>query len=140
MPGVPDKNDILAAAEVITPSLQDDRALQERVWENFLYFYGDLDADARRKLGLLITVLRGLSRVRYFHPYPDLPPEKRHRFFAAMEQAPVPRLVAGFNALRSLLLMATYTLPDLWGRIGYDGPTAEEEGRGKGKKGREKIS
>ncbi len=128
----PAKRDILAAAEVITPSLQGEAATQERVWENFLYFYGDLDADAQQKLGLFVTVLRGLSRLRYLRAYPDLPPEQRHQFFAAMETAIIPKLQAGFNALRSLLLMATYTEPSLWDRIGYDGPTVGEEGMGKG--------
>ncbi len=128
----PDKRDILAAAEVITPSLQGDAARQERVWENFLYFYGDLDADAQQKLGLFVTVLRGLSRVRYLRAYPDLAPDARHRFFAAMESAVVPKLRAGFTALRSLLLMATYTEPSAWGRIGYAGPTVGEKGMANG--------
>ena len=122
----PAKRDILAAAEVITPSLQDDAARQERVWENFLYFYGDLDADTQQKLSLLVTVFRGLSRLRYLRAYPDLLPEQRHRFFAAMESAFIPKLQAGFNALRSLLLMATYTEPSAWERVGYDGPTVGE--------------
>jgi hypothetical protein len=128
MSTTPDKRDILAAAEVITPSLQGDAETQERVWENFLYFFGDLDADAQRKLSLLVTVLRGLSRVRYLRAYPDLPPGTRHRFFAAMETAFIPKLQAGFNALRSLLLMATYTEPSRWPRIGYEGPTVGEGG------------
>lgn len=128
MEGVSNKRDILAAAEVITPSLQGDAARQERVWTNFLYFYGDLDADAQRKLSLLITVMRGLSRIRYLRAYPDLSPETRHQFFAAMENAFISTLQAGFNALRSLLLIATYTEPSAWERIGYDGPTVGEEG------------
>lgn len=126
--GPPNKRDILAAAEVITPSLQDDVATQERVWENFLYFYGDLDDDAQQKLRLLVTVLRGLSRVRYLRAYPDLDPEQRYRFFAVMENAFIPKLQAGVTALRSLLLMATYTDPAMWDRIGYEGPAVGEEG------------
>ena len=129
---LPDKRDILAAAEVITPSLQGDGKMQERVWENFLYVYGDLDADSQQKLGLLVTVLRGLSRVRYLRAYPNLPPDTRHRFFAAMETVFIPKLQAGFNALRSLLLMATYTEPSMWPHIGYDGPTVGEEGMASG--------
>lgn len=127
MPAPPDKRDILAAAEVITPSLQGDAAMQERVWTNFLYFYGDLDDDAQQKLGWLVTALRTLSRVRYLRAYPDLAPNTRHRFFAAMENAFIPKLRAGFNGLRSLLLMATYTDPSAWDRIGYEGPTVGEE-------------
>ena len=133
MPTPPAKRDILAAAEVITPSLQGQTDVQERVWENFLYFYGDLDADAQQKLSLLVTVFRTLSRVRYLRAYPDLSPEQRHQFFAAMETAFIPKLQAGFNALRSLLLMATYTEPSLWARIGYEGPTVEEGGMVSGK-------
>lgn len=132
MPSAPDKRDILAAAEIITPSLEDDAETQERVWENFLYFYGDLDADSQRKIGLFVTVLRGLSRVRYLRAYPDLSPATRHRFFAAMETAFIPTLQAGFNAFRSLLLMATYTEPSVWDRIGYDGPTVRDEGMASG--------
>jgi hypothetical protein len=132
MPTPPDKRDILAAAEVITPSLQGDTETQERVWTNFLYFYGDLDADSQQKLGLLVTVLRGLSRIRYLRAYPDLSPATRHRFFAAMETAFIPKLQAGFNAFRSLLLMATYTEPSMWDRVGYDGPTVGEEGMASG--------
>jgi hypothetical protein len=45
-----------------------------------------------------------------------------------MENAFIPKLQAGFNALRSLLLMATYTEPSAWERVGYDGPTVGKEG------------
>ena len=139
MPTPPTKRDILAAAEVITPSLQGDAARQERVWENFLYVYGDLDAGVQQKLSLLVTAFRVLSRLRYLRAYPDLPTEQRHRFFAAMERAFIPKLRAGFNALRSLVLMATYTEPSAWDRIGYEGPTTGEEGMGKGEYGRKKL-
>lgn len=126
--GIPNKRDILAVAEVITPSLQGDAARQERVWENFLYFYGDLDTDAWQKLGLLVTALRAMSRLRHFRVYPDLSPEKRHRFFAAMENAFIPKLRTGISVLHSPILMATYTEPSAWDRIGYDGPTVGEKG------------
>jgi len=124
----PPEDDVCALAEVVTPSLQGDAAMQARVYSNFLYFFGDLPADSRTKLSLFVRAVGLLCRIRHGAAFADLPVSTRHAVCKRLADAPVGRLQAGFTGLRSLVLMATYTEPAYWDRIDYDGPTVGAEG------------
>jgi hypothetical protein len=117
---------IQALAATITPSLTGDRAQLRRVYSNFLYVYGDLPADTRTKLALLVRVIETLSWLRYGRAFASLSPDRRTALCRWLADAPIPRLQAGFGGLRSLVLNATYTEPGMWERIGYAGPTVGE--------------
>jgi len=123
----PAESDITALAEVFTPSLQGEGETLARVYANFLYFFGDLPDDSRTKLSLFVGVMRTASRLRYGRALADLPVSKRHRLCTAFAEAPVGKLQAGFSGLRSLVLMATYSEPALWDRIGYTGPSMDSD-------------
>jgi hypothetical protein len=123
----PSEATITALAEVITPSLQGDGGTLARVYSNFLYFFGDLPEDSRRKLSVLAGAIRAFSRLRYGRALENLPVHKRHRLCTALADAPVGKLQAGFGGLRSLILIATYSEPALWDRIDYDGPTIDSD-------------
>ena len=118
---------IQAIAATITPSLAGDRAQLRRVYSNFLYVYGDLPADTRTKLALLVRVIETLSWLRYGRAFASLSPDRRTVLCRWLADAPIPRLQAGFGGLRSLVLNATYTEPGMWDRIGYAGPTVDAE-------------
>jgi hypothetical protein len=121
----PSERTICALAEVMTPSLQGDEAKLARVYSTFLYTFGDLPADSRRKLSLLVHVLNGWSRLRTGRALADVPVDRREQLCRAVAEAPIDTLAAGFTGLRSLILMATYSEPMMWDAIGYSGPTVE---------------
>jgi hypothetical protein len=118
---------IQALAATFTPSLAGDRAQLRRVYSNFLYVYGDLPADTRTKLSLLVRVIETLSWLRYARSFAALSPDRRTALCRWLADAPISRLQAGFGGLRSLVLNATYTEPGMWERIGYAGPTVGED-------------
>jgi len=122
----PAESTIQALAATITPSLEGDRAQLRRVYSNFLYVYGDLPADTRTKLAVLVRVIKGLSWLRYGRSFARLDPDRRDALCRRLADAPISRLQAGFGGLRSLVLNATYTEPGMWERIGYAGPTVGE--------------
>ena len=126
----PSESTIQVLAATITPSLEGDRAQLRRVYSNFLYVYGDLPADTRTKLALLVRVIEGVSWLRYAQSFASLAPARRTALCRWLADAPVPRLQAGFVGLRSLVLNATYTEPGMWERIGYAGPTVEADDLG----------
>lgn len=125
----PAESTIRALAATFTPSLADDRAQLRRVYSNFLYVYGDLPADTRTKLAVLVRVIEAASWLRYGQSFSALSPEHRDALCRRLGDAPIPRLQAGFGGLRSLVLNATYTEPGQWERIGYAGPTVGESRR-----------
>lgn len=107
----------------MTPSLADDTAALSRVYSNFVYLWGDLPADSRRKLGLFVAVLNGLSWLRFGCSLAALSPDCCAHLLRTLSRVPIATLQAGVTGLRSLLLMATYSEPLTWDRIDYDGPT-----------------
>jgi hypothetical protein len=117
---------IQALAATFTPSLQDDPEQRRRVYSNFLYVYGDLPADTRTKLAILVRVIETLSWLRYAQSFAALAPDRRTALCRWLADIPLARLQAGFGGLRSLVLNATYTEPGMWTRIGYAGPTVGE--------------
>lgn len=119
----PSERDIRALAEVITPSLEGDDEKLARVYSNFLYVFGDLPDDSRRKLTLFVGLLRLWSRLRTGRALPDVPVDRREQLCRSVADAPVAKIQAGFTGLRSLILMATYSEPMMWDAIGYSGPT-----------------
>ena len=121
---------IQALVATITPSLAGDHAQLRRVYSNFLYVYGDLPADTRTKLSILVRVIETLSWLRYGRAFASLSPDRRTALCRWLADAPIPRLQAGFGGLRSLVLNATYTEPGMWERIGYAGPTVEADDLG----------
>jgi hypothetical protein len=123
----PSEPTIQALAATFTPSLAGDRAQLRRVYSNFLYVYGDLPADTRTKLALLVRVIEGLSWLRYGQSFAALDADRRDTLCRWLADAPIARLQAGFGGLRSLILNATYTEPGMWERIGYAGPTVGED-------------
>mgnify|MGYP000193855381 CR=1 FL=1 len=126
----PAESTIQALVVTITPSLEGDRAQLRRVYSNFLYVYGDLPADTRTKLALLVRVIEGISWLRYGRSFARLDSDRRDALCHRLANAPIGRLQAGFGGLRSLILNATYTEPGMWERIGYAGPTVEAEDLG----------
>lgn len=125
-PSPPSEPTIQALAATFTPSLQGDRRRLRRIYSNFLYVYGDLPAATRTKLGLLVRLIEGASRLRYGRAFSALSPDRRTSLCRRMAEAPLGRLQAGFSGLRALVLNATYTEPVTWDRIGYAGPTLRE--------------
>ena len=119
----PAESHIQALAATMTPSLSDDAEALSRVYSNFVFLWGDLPADSRRKLGVFVTVLNGLSWLRFGCSLGTLSHDRCARLLRSLGNAPVDKLQAGVTGLRSLLLMATYSEPLTWDRIDYAGPT-----------------
>lgn len=74
----------------------------------------------RRQLLLFLHLIRWLPLLRWARPFTALGPERRGRFLAALERAPLLPLRQGFWGIRSLVFMGYYGREDAARAIGYD--------------------
>lgn len=75
----------------------------------------------RRQLVILIRLLQWLPLLRYGRPFTALDPDRRTRFLAAIQDAPLLLLRRGFWGLRTLALMGYYARDAAAAEIGYRG-------------------
>lgn len=87
-------------------------------------FVARLGSDDRRDLGgLLQLVEHGLPWLQgHLRRFTRLSPEAQDELLEAMSSRLGATLAGGFDALRSLCVLAYYRDPRTWDTIGYDGP------------------
>ena len=73
----------------------------------------------QRQLVTLVHLLQWLPLLRYGQPFTALDPDRRTRFLATMQDAPLILLRRGFWGLRTLVLMGYYARPEAATEIGY---------------------
>ncbi len=78
----------------------------------------------RRDFGRFLAYLEHLAPVRagLGSRFTRLPPEEQDRVLAATEASSSDLLRAGFDGMKSLVLMAYYRDPRAWAILAYDGP------------------
>jgi hypothetical protein len=85
---------------------------------------GRMPARLRRDLGRFLVYLEHVAPigVGLFARFTRLDPREQDRVLASLERSSSDLLRAGFDGLRSLVLMGYYRAPQTWRLIGYDGP------------------
>lgn len=73
----------------------------------------------RRQLRLFIRAIEWLPLLRYGRPFTRLHPERRRRFLASLEHAPLLLIRRGFWGLRTLIFMGYYTQSRTIAALGY---------------------
>lgn len=116
------KTQVVYLAEAFIPELREDLGLKKDFIESFLFFFKDLDEDAAGKLKLLPKVLNILSVLNSFKTLKNHTPETRERVLQKLSHFPVSKIVAGLTGIRSLIFVSYYSMPQVWGRLNYDGP------------------
>jgi hypothetical protein len=81
-------------------------------------------SDVRRDFGRFLTYLEHLAPLRegFGSRFTKLGAEAQDRVLAATEASSNDLLRAGFDGLKSLVLMGYYADPRTWGILDYDGP------------------
>lgn len=109
-----------ALAITFVPEAKD---LDERAWveadaivETFL---ASRPAAIRRQVVLLIRLLNLLPLLRWGRPFTGLDAERRLRFLAALQDAPVLLLRRGIWGLRTITFMGYYCRTEAAAAIGY---------------------
>lgn len=85
---------------------------------------GRMPAGLRRDLGRFLVYLEHVAPIGIglFERFTRLDPPEQDRVLASLERSSSDLLRAGFDGLRSLVLMGYYRAPQTWRLIGYDGP------------------
>jgi hypothetical protein len=80
--------------------------------------------DVRRDFGRFLAYIEHLAPLRegLASRFTRLDAERQDRVLAATEASSSDLLRAGFDGLKSLVLMGYYRDPRTWGIVGYDGP------------------
>jgi len=86
---------------------------------NFHYLLNGFDDDSRSKLRLLIKLVNIFSYIRYFKGFKNLSTANRNNILKIMYHAPIGKIRAGITGLRSLNLLAFYSLEENYQLIGY---------------------
>ncbi len=115
-----DREGFDAIAGALIPLKDEERA--EALHENFTFYYNDLDADSQGKISLLFKVIKILAVVLKRKSLLKMSIDERQSFFLSLQKFPVKKIVAGFTGLRSLILVAYYTLEPVWQELSYKGP------------------
>lgn len=123
--GLISQEDYLALLETIVPDLENEHLLN--YFDNFKTLTQSLDKTAEKKIRLLNGVLNFRSRLKHGKRYRDLKISKREDFFKIMNESSIQKIAAGFNGLRSLVLMSVYTDQTAWSHIGYKGPLVKQK-------------
>ncbi|MDF1549550.1 MAG: hypothetical protein P1P88_17115 [Bacteroidales bacterium] len=92
---------------------------KEAYLKNFFHLLHGFDQDSQKKLLLLIKVLNVFSNLRYFKPINRISEIKRNKLLHAIYNAPISKLRGGVNGLRSLCLLAFYSMDENRASIGY---------------------
>jgi len=92
---------------------------KEAYLTNFYHLLHGFDADSQKKLLLLIKVLNISSTLRYFKSINRLSEKKRNNLLKAFYNSPITKLRGGLNGLRSLCLLAFYSMDENKEMIGY---------------------
>lgn len=92
---------------------------KEAYLKNFYHLLHGFDADSQKKLLLLIKVLNISSALRYFKSLDHLSEEERNKLLKAFYNSPISKLRGGINGLRSLCLLAFYSMDENRAQIGY---------------------
>ncbi len=121
------KKNLIAIAEVVLPDIQTDAKLKEDFWNNFSYFFNDLDADSSGKLKLLTGVIAKLSWVYNVKSFNKLNVVSREHYLKKISDFPVSKITAGFTGLRNLIMVSYYSMNNTWDDINYDGPIVQRE-------------
>ena len=81
-------------------------------------------SDVRRDFGRFLAYVEHLAPLRegYGSRFTKLDAAAQDRVLAATEASSSDLLRAGFDGLKSLVLMGYYRDPRTWGIVGYDGP------------------
>ena len=118
---------------LVTTFVPEAAALDEHAWtdaeaiaERFL---ATRTAAIRRQLRLLIRLLGLLALARHGRPFTALDPARRHRFLAALQNAPLLLVRRGIWGLRTIAFMAYYARPDAATAIGYRADPRGREAR-----------
>src|SRR5579862_8129708 len=113
----PGDSDVPRAAEAVTLALE--RLAPHRL------------AKLRVMLRMLSAPWLSLLLVGKFSPYDRLDHATRERLLLAMADSPIPDMRTGFQALKRLTLLLSYSMVDdsgqntLWSHIGYPGPRTD---------------
>ena len=116
------KTRVLLFAGVIVPELENNQDLQRAFIQNFSKLIKGIQPESHDKLKLLTRAVhylslfynqRSLSSLSYGHR--TILIEKLFRFRSS-------KIVGGITALRSLVFIAYYGIPEVWKEIDYEGP------------------
>lgn len=88
---------------------------------NFHHLLNGFDDDSHSKLLLLIKVINIYSFFRYFQAFTKLNLTKRNNILTSLHNAPIGKIRGGITGLRSLNLLAFYSLEENWQSVGYKG-------------------
>lgn len=116
----PVRNVFRALTTTFVPEAQD---LDERGWAEadaiVEAFLASKSEDIRRQFVLLIRLLNLLPLLRWGRPFTALDAERRLRFLAALQDAPLLLLRRGIWGLRTIAFMGYYCRAEAAAAIGY---------------------
>lgn len=129
-----------AVTRTVVPESRD---LGEDAWHELEAIVEDAlgrrPAAMRRQLRLFLRLVQWLPLVRWGRRFTALSDERRRRFLAALQDAPLLVVRRGFWGIRTLAFMGYYGRPEARAEVGYDArPRGRREketptsGRGRG--------
>ena len=99
------------------------QGLDERGWADVEaiceHFLATKPEPIRRQVVLLVRLLNALPLLRWGRPFLALSPERRTRFLAALQDAPLLLLRRGIWGLRTIAFMGYYSRAEAAAAIGY---------------------
>jgi len=112
----------LSLAGVIVPDLAVESELRLQFWEKYEKLILGLDPGSVQKIAMLTKAIAFLSWVYYFRSVEKLSSGQKDQFIERLLSFPVSKIAGGVTGLRSLVLIAFYSLPEVWEEINYAGP------------------
>jgi len=108
---------------IVTTFVPEAKDLDERAWAEFEAiverFLATRPDSVRRQVVLLVRLLQLLPVLRWGRPFTALSAERRLRFLAALQDAPLLLLRRGVWGLRTIAFMGYYARTDAAAAIGY---------------------
>jgi len=93
---------------------------KEAFLANFNHLLHGFDHDSQKKLMLLVRVLNLYSLIRYFKPIHKLGTSKVERLLQTFYHSSIAKLRGGITGLRSLCLLAFYSMDENRALIGLE--------------------
>lgn len=109
-----------AFAQTVVPEMTElDEAGWTRVERTVEHALAQRPARMRRQIGLFMTIINHLPRLRYGRSFTALDAARRAAVIDVLQHAPVLLLRRGVWGLRTLVLMGYYTLDATMTAVGY---------------------
>lgn len=115
-------SDIQNLIPAFLPHLANNPKAAEATLENFNGIFHSLPEQNRKKIHVLIRLIMVSYGFRYFHSFKTGSLSSQTAWLRKWSKSPVPKIRAGVNGLRTLVLLSYYSSESSWAAIGYEGP------------------